>query len=301
MFDDHGQVVSEAMPSTPVEVMGWRETPSAGDEVIQVESEEEAKDAIDKRRVVLHERKLLSENVHNALLDVELSYKRDPAPKQPNSIYDSTDKFNIIIKGDVDGSLEAISDAIKTYKSNKIKLTVLSSEVGTVTESDIKLAETFEGVIFGFNVKITKQMLSLARQYGVDVKQHKIIYKLLEDIKGELTNRLSPIHEETVTGEAAVLKVFKLTGRRKASVAGCQVKTGSLDRKSLYRVTRNNNVLFEGRLATMKRGVDDISQAKRETECGLSFEKFTDLQEGDVVQCYTVNVIKPEIDWDWGF
>lgn len=301
MLSDHGQAVTEATPSTPVEVVGWRDTPSAGDEVIQVESEEEAKDAVEKRKAILRQRKLLSEDVHNTLLDVELTYGRDPAPKQPNSKYVSKDKLNIIIKGDVDGSLEAISDALKTYKSKLVKLTVLSSQVGIVTESDIKLAETFDGIILGFNVKITKQMLSLARQRGVDVKQHRIIYKLLEDLKAELNKRVSPIQEESVTGEAAVLKVFKLTGRRKATVAGCQVKTGTLDRKSLYRITRNNQVVFEGQLATMKRGVDDISQAKRETECGLSFEKFTEIQEGDVVQCYTVNVIKPEIDWDWGF
>lgn len=301
ILNDHGQTVTEAMPSTPVEVGGWRDTPSAGDEVIQVETEEEARDAVEKRKAVLRQRKLLSEDVHNALLDVELSYRKEPAPKQPSSEYDCKDKLNIIIKGDVDGSLEAISDALKTYKSKMVKLTVLSSQVGTVTESDIKLAETFHGIILGFNVKITKQMLSLARQRGVDVKQHRIIYKLLEDVKAELNKRITPIHEESVTGEAAVLKVFKLTGRRKATVAGCQVKTGTLDRKSLYRITRNNEVVYEGRLASMKHGVDDISQAKRETECGLSFEKFLEVQEGDVVQCYTVNVIKPEIDWDWGF
>ncbi|RMX55959.1 hypothetical protein pdam_00021028 [Pocillopora damicornis] len=301
ILNDHGQTVTEAMPSTPVEVGGWRNTPSAGDEVIQVETEEEARDAVEKRKAVLRQRKLLSEDVHNALLDVELSYRKEPAPKQPSSEYDCKDKLNIIIKGDVDGSLEAISDALKTYKSKMVKLTVLSSQVGTVTESDIKLAETFHGIILGFNVKITKQMLSLARQRGVDVKQHRVIYKLLEDVKAELNKRITPIHEESVTGEAAVLKVFKLTGRRKATVAGCQVKTGTLDRKSLYRITRNNEVVYEGRLASMKHGVDDISQAKRETECGLSFEKFLEVQEGDVVQCYTVNVIKPEIDWDWGF
>ncbi|KAL9952655.1 hypothetical protein ACROYT_G039939 [Oculina patagonica] len=301
MFDDRGQVVSEATPSAPVEVVGWRELPSAGDEVIGVKSEQEAQDMVSRKQAMFRERKMSSENVHNVLLDVQLSYKGDPAPKPPNSVYDSSDKLNIIIKGDVDGSIEAINDALATYKSKRIKLNVLSSNVGAVTENDIRLAQTFKGLVFGFNVQISNQVQMLAKRLGISIKQHKIIYKLLEDIKGELSNKLPPVHEESITGEAAVLKVFHLSGARKATVAGCRVKTGSIVRNNLYRITRNNSVIFEGQLATMKRGMDDISQAKRETECGLSFEKFTDVQEGDVIQCYAVTTKEKEINWDWGF
>lgn len=302
MLDDCGNVVSEAVPSSPVEVTGWRKLPSAGDEVVEVKSEQEAHDAVSKEQAAYREKKMSSEDVHNILLDVQLTYKREPAPKAPNSDYDSKDKLNIIIKGDVDGSIEAINDAIATYKSKKITLNVLSSKVGAVNENDIRLAQTFKGLVFCFNVKISNQVQSLAKRLGISIKQHKIIYKLLEDIKDEISRKMPPLHEESVNGEAAVLKVFKLTGSRKATVAGCRVMTGTLVRgKTSYKILRNKNTIFEGKLATMKRGVDDISQAKRETECGLSFEKFTDIQEGDVIQCCTVTVKEQEIDWDWGF
>lgn len=301
MYDSQGKVLSQATPSIPVEVLGWRELPSAGDEVFQVTSEQEAHDFINKRKSVLHENRLSSDLGHNLLEDVELTYKGDPAPKEPNRIYDSSDKLNVVIKGDVDGSIEAINDALQTYNSRKISLNVLCAEVGAVSENDIKLADTFKGVVFGFNVKMSKKTQSFAKQLGISVKHHKIIYKLLEDIKDELSNRLPPSKEETVTGEALVRKVFHLTGMRKAVVAGCRVKMGSLARDSLYRITRNGKVIFDGKLSTMKRGQDDISQAKRETECGLSFEKFTDVEEGDVVQCYTITVTKQPIDWNWGF
>lgn len=301
MYDSHGQAMSEATPSTPVEVLGWRELPSAGDEVVEVKSEQEAHDAASKRKTVSHENRLTTGDGHNLLLDVELSYKGDPAPKEPSRIYDSSQKLNVVIKGDVDGSIEAINDALQTYTSKKVSLNVLSAEVGAINENDIKHADTFKGTVFGFNVKTSKKMQSFAKQLGVSVKQHNIIYKLLEDIKDELSNRLPPIQEETVNGEAAVLKVFHLTGTRRAVVAGCRVKRGSLIRDSFYRVTRNDEVLYEGKLSTMKRGQDDISQAKRETECGLSFDKFSDIEEGDVIQCYTVTVKKQDIDWNWGF
>lgn len=301
MYNSQGQVMSQATPSTPVEVVGWRELPSAGDEVVEVKSEQEAHDATNKRKSVLRENRLLSGDAHNLLQDVKLTYKGDPAPKEPSRIYDTSHKLNIVIKGDVDGSIEAINDALQTYKSKKISLNVLAADVGAINENDIKLADTFKGMVFGFNVKMSKKVQSFAKQLDISVKQHKIIYKLLEDIKDELSNRLPQIEQETVTGEAAVLKVFHLTGMRKAVVAGCRVKGGSLVRDSLYRITRDNKVIFEGKLSTMKRGQDDISQAKRETECGLSFEKFTDVEEGDVVQCYSVTVKKQAIDWNWGF
>lgn len=140
-----------------------------------------------------------------------------------------------------------------------------------------------------------------AKRLGICIREHKIIYKLLEDIKNELSNKLPPIREETVLGEAAVLQVFHLTGSRKAVAAGCRVKKGSLAGDSLYRVIRNGEVLYEGKLSSMKRGQDNISQAKRETECGLSFEKFSDIEKGDVIQSYITTVKKQDIDWNWGF
>lgn len=301
MFDSCSQVIAEATPSTPVEVIGWRELPSAGGEVIEVRSEQEACDVINKRKAVLRESKLFSGMEHNLLQDVERSYRGDLAPKMPSRDYDSSHKLNVVIKGDVDGSIEAINDALQTYKSRKVSLNVLCAEVGPVNENDVKLAETFKGTVFGFNVKISRKMHTFAKRLGISIREHKIIYKLLEDIKDELSNRLPPMEEETAIGEAAVLQVFHLTGSRKAVVAGCRVKKGSLSRDNLYRVIRNNEVLYEGKLSSMKRGQDDISQAKRETECGLSFENFTDVKEGDVIQTYIRTVKKQDIDWNWGF
>lgn len=301
MFDSLGQVISEATPSTPVEVIGWRELPSAGDEVSEVRSEQEAHDVVSKRKTVLRENKLSSGEEHNLLQDVVLTYKGDRAPRMPSSEYDSSQKLNLVIKGDVNGSLEAINDALQTYKSRKISLNILSAEVGAVNENDIKLAETFKGTVFGFNVKTSRKIQMFAKRLGICIREHKIIYKLLEDIKNELSNKLPPIREESVLGEAAVLQVFHLTGSRKAVVAGCRVKKGSLAGDSLYRVIRNGEVLYEGKLSSMKRGQDNISQAKRETECGLSFEKFSDIEKGDVIQSYITTVKKQDIDWNWGF
>ncbi|XP_046849305.1 translation initiation factor IF-2, mitochondrial-like [Xenia sp. Carnegie-2017] len=295
LLNDAGKPVSEAVPSTPVQVLGWKSIPDAGEILLEVESENIANKVVNYRKNKQKNLKTSKRSLSEMTDDLEVMMKNF------SKTYDDSDRLDIIIKGDVNGSLEAILDAIKTYKVQKPKLSILSAAIGPVTENDIRLLEPFKGMLFCFNVSISKDLQKLAQKLEVKVYTGQVIYHLLQSLKDEMSLKLPLVSEDIPVGEATVLQVFHLSGKRKASVAGCRVKQGQLKKKEMYRVYRNSNVIFEGHLSSMKRGDDDTDLAKKETECGLCFANFRDIQEGDRVECFSRTWKKQEVEWKWKF
>ena len=294
MLRDDGKTVVSASPSMPVQVAGWKELPEAGEMLLEVESENIANKVVNYRRTKQQNMKTYGPSLSDSD-DLQVMMKNF------TKSYDDTDKIDIVIKADVNGSLEAILDAIKTYKAEKPKISVVSSGVGPVTENDVRVLEPFKGMLFCFNVSVSKDLQKLAQQLDVRIHTGRVIYRLLHMLKEEMSAKLPLLREDIHVGEATVLKVFHLSGKRKASVAGCRVKQGQLRRNETYRVIRNDQVIFEGNLSSMKRGDDDTDVAKKETECGLCFENFRDLKEGDKVECFSKTFNKQEVDWKWNF
>ena len=294
MLRDDGKTVVSASPSMPVQVTGWKELPEAGEMLLEVESENIANKVVNYRRTKQQSMKTYGPSLSDSD-DLQVMMKNF------TKSYDDTDKIDIVIKADVNGSLEAILDAIKTYKAEKPKLSVVSAGVGPVNENDVRVLEPFKGMLFCFNVSVSKDLQKLAQQLDVRIHTGRVIYRLLHTLKEEMSAKLPLLREDIHAGEATVLKVFHLSGKRKASVAGCRVKQGQLRRSETYRVIRNGQVIFEGNLLSMKRGDDDTDVAKKETECGLCFENFHDLKEGDKVECFSKTFEKQEVDWKWNF
>lgn len=294
MLNDNGKAVISAVPSMPVQVTGWKDLPEAGEMLLEVESENIANKVVNYRKNKQQNMKTYGPSLSDSD-DLQIMMKNF------TKSYDDTDKLDIVIKADVNGSLEAMLDAIKTYKAEKPKLSIVSSGVGPVTENDIRVLEPFKGMLFCFNVSVSKDLQKLAQQLDVRIHTGKVIYRLLHTLKEEMSAKLPLLREDIPVGEATVLQVFHLSGKRKASVAGCRVKQGQLRRKETYRMYRNNQVIFEGNLSSMKRGNDDTDMAKKETECGLCFENFHDFKEGDKVECFNKTFNKQEVEWKWSF
>ncbi|XP_028409654.1 translation initiation factor IF-2, mitochondrial-like isoform X2 [Dendronephthya gigantea] len=294
LLDDSGKTMIRAMPSTPVQITGWKELPEAGELLLEVESENIA-------NKVTNHRKNKQQSMKSYGPRLSESDNLEVMMKNFSKSYDSTEKLDVVIKADVNGSLEAVLDAIKTYKAGKPKLSIVSSGVGAVSENDIRLLEPFKGILFAFNVAVSKDLQKLAQQLDVRIHTGRVIYRLLDTLKEEMSAKLPLVREDIPIGEATVLKVFQLSGKRKATVAGCRVKQGQLRRKESYRVYRNNQAIFEGILSSMKRENDDTELAKKETECGLCFENFHDLKEGDRVECFSKTFNKQEVNWKWNF
>ncbi|XP_070577122.1 translation initiation factor IF-2, mitochondrial-like [Ptychodera flava] len=325
MFSELNQQISEAPPSTPVEIIGWKELPSAGEEILEVESEKRAREVVEWRK---EERKLQKLMEEQEIIDQKAGeQKRAHTEKmlaksrlhwrefrqlqdelrrkmQAEQKYESDEpQLNVVIKGDVDGSIEALLDVLDTYNSEQCKLQIIHCGVGMITAKDIEMAETFKGIVLGFHVDIHPQAKTLAKKKGVSVKVHKIIYKLLEDLKDELASQLPPTTEYSVVGEANLLKVFFVTERKKqVPVAGCRVTKGNLLKNEHYRIIRGRQEIFSGSLTSMKHLKDNVNSIAKGMECGLSFDDDDlDLRPGDVIQCCEVMEVPQKIEWDPGF
>ncbi|KAF8986021.1 hypothetical protein BGZ46_010438 [Entomortierella lignicola] len=322
LVDDTGKNVKEAPPGTPVKVMGWKDLPKAGDEMLGAESEEQAKLVVhnralkkerqeqlkalvainEKRRITaeeedeeknaLKEYKRKTWLFHQGVLD---AYPDPPQVKKQLSVAAMAAKeeeesevknLRMVVKGDVSGTVEAVCDALSGLPANQVKVGVIQSGVGNITESDIQFASSCSAMILGFNVKADKKLLQTARQMGVTVKSYNVIYKLLDDVKIEMATLLPKDIEIQVVGEAKIAQVFsiKMKGGQSQNVAGCRITNGGVSRKEDVRVVRDGEVIWNGHLSTLKRVKEDIQEAKKGTECGMEFEGFQDFKEGDVIQ-----------------
>ncbi|KAJ7341286.1 hypothetical protein JRQ81_005207 [Phrynocephalus forsythii] len=327
IFDENGKPMEAATPGLPVEIVGWKEVPSAGMEILEVESEQRAREVVEWRTYVEEQEKAkkdlevieLKQKEHKEAYSKEredllnLTWrKRKSVLKQRRNLTgnrpkertdDGKNRLAIIIKGDVDGSVEAILDILETYDADEeCELDVIHWGVGDVSENDIILAKTFNGIIYGFNVNANKFIHKLASQKKVKIKTHKIIYRLIEDLKEDLNGTLPPGVEEHVLGHASVLATFDVTvGKNKVPVAGCRVQKGYLDRKMNFKLVRNGEIIWSGSLTSLKHLKNDVLEIKTGMECGLSVDGDIAFQVGDEIVCFTEEKIKQKISWDPGF
>lgn len=329
IFDENGKILNEAYPSMPVGIIGWRDLPSAGDEILEVESEPRAREVIEWRKSeqkeekgkddlkIMEEKRREHQEAHRKAREKygslhwkERSYikfleRKQQRPLKPKEkVERQSNVLPIIIKGDVDGSVEAILNLLDTYDaSHECELELVHFGLGDISENDVTFAETFDGVIYGFNVEAGSAIQQSAAQKGVKIKLHKIIYHLIEDLQEELSSRLPHTLEEYPIGEASILATFTVTeGKKKIPVAGCRVQKGQLERHKKFKLIRNGQVIWKGSLTSLKHHKDDISVIKTGMDCGLSLdeEKF-EFKPGDQVICYEENKVPTKTSWDPGF
>eukprot|EP00058_Branchiostoma_floridae_P027756 XP_002613247.1 hypothetical protein BRAFLDRAFT_118698 [Branchiostoma floridae] len=325
MFGETGQQVREAPPSTPVEVMGWKDLPSAGDLILEVETESRAHEVVGWRLEQKKEQKLAEDQVeidrkakehlehYQAVREATKDLRRWQQKKAKYEEFKPTPgsekakstepELNIVIRGDVFGSIEAIMDTLASYDCEEdCKLKVIHSDVGAITESDVEMAAAFDGVVYGFNTKVPKDVAKLAEQKNVPIKMHKIIYRLFEDLKDELSAKLPTKEELDIKGSANVLQVFEVTvGKKKVPVAGCRVTQGEMDKRRDALLVRNGEVIFRGSVSSLKHLKDDVWTVRQEMECGIALHKCPDIRHGDVIQSFEVNEVPQTIDWNPGF
>jgi len=271
MFNDRGEAVKEAAPADPVAVTGLSDVPPAGEKFIVMDDERAARNRAEKRALAKREAELKSTRAVS-LNDLFAQFQAGHVKE-----------LNLIIKADVQGSLEPIISSLEKLSDDKIKVKIIHHGIGTVTRSDVMLAVASQGIVIGFNVGVEAAAQSLAESEGVDIRQYNIIYKLIEDIDKALKGMLEPVYEERLVGRAQVLQVFHV---KKGTVAGVRVIQGKAVRGGTARVLRDGTEVFKGAIATLKRFTDDVKEVAEGYECGLSLEKFDDYREGDQIEFY---------------
>lgn len=281
MFNEHGHKVLEAAPATPVEVLGLQGTPAAGDNFNVVESESQAKEITNYRIQKERDAKLVksAKSAMEQMLDKIKSGESKHLP--------------VIIKADVQGSIEAIEGTLNKLSNDEVSVQILHSAVGPISESDITLAKASNALIIGFNVRAIPQARDMARRDGVDIRYYSIIYDVADDVKKGLEGLLSPELREKIIGYAEIRNVFNITGVGK--VAGCMVTEGMVKRGAKVRLLRDNVVIHDGSLGQLKRFKDDVKEVKEGYECGMSFENYNDIQVGDFIECYEIETIAAKL------
>lgn len=282
LLDDTGKKVAQVGPSIPVEVLGLSGTPSAGDEAIVVASEKKAREIALFRQGKYRDIKLAKQQ--SAKLENILNRMQEEGNKT----------LNIVLKTDVQGSAEAIKDVLSKVSNDEVKIKVVTTGVGGINESDVNLALASEGIIIGFNVRADAAAKRLAEREGVDMRYYSIIYKLSDDIKAALTGMLAPKYEEQIIGLAQVREVFRSS--KFGTIAGCMVIEHSIKRGNPIRVLRDNVVIYQGELESLRRFKEDASEVRQGMECGIGVKNYNDIKVGDQIEVYKSVLIKPTID-----
>ena len=277
LLDDRGQNLREAGPSTPVEVLGLNGTPLAGDDFIVAENESRARDIADFRQ----RRRRDATTTSGARGTLEQMFSQIAAGVAK--------ELPVLVKSDVQGSLEAIVGSLEKLSTSEVSIRVLHSAVGGINESDVILAKASEAVIIGFNVRANPQARELARRDGVEIRYYSIIYDLIDDMRKALSGLLAPTLRERLLGNASIREVFNIT--RVGKVAGCMVTEGSVRRGAKVRLLRDNVVIHEGSLKTLKRFKEEVREVNQGYECGMAFENYQDIQTGDVIECFEVEEV----------
>ena len=280
LIGDKGETLEAAKPSTPVEVLGFSGAPDAGDRVAVVESEARAREITEYRERQRRE-KLAARGpaVRTSLADMMSNLKATGHKEMP-----------IVLKGDVQGSVEAITSALEKLGNDEVMARVIHGGAGGITESDVTLASASKAVILGFNVRANKEARDLAEQDGVEIRYYNIIYNLVDDVKAALSGMLAPTLRETMLGNAQILELFDIS--KVGLVAGCRVTDGVVQRGAHVRLIRDSVVVHEGKLSTLKRFKDEVAQVQAGQECGMAFENYHDMRVGDVIECYSVEEIR---------
>jgi len=285
MFDFTGKPISQATPAMPVEIIGFSELPSAGDTFFVVPNEKKAKDIVSYFRESNEiQRQQRQEPKEKVTLEDLYSQVREGKIKD----------LNLIIKGDVHGTVEAIQNTVTGIDTGEdLRVNVIHSAVGGITENDVLLASTADAIVIGFNVRPEPTASALAKKYNVEIKLYTIIYDLIEDIKKALKGMLEPVYEEIVQGRAQVRDLFKVP--KVGTIAGCMVTEGQITRGANVRLLRDNVVVFEGKVDSLKRFKEDVREVQSGYECGIGLSGFNDIKTGDVIEAYTHQKVEAEI------
>ena len=278
LIDDQGENVDEAGPSVPVEVLGFGSAPEAGDQFAVVESEARAREITDYRQ--RKRRETLGTAGTSRTLEQMMQQLKE----------DGTKEFTLLVKGDVQGSVEAIAGSLKKISTDEVEARIVHSAVGGITESDVALAHASGAVIVGFNVRANVQAKAAAERDGVEIRYYNIIYDLVNDVKDAMSGLLAPTIREIFLGNAQILEVFNIS--KVGKVAGCRVSEGKVERGAKVRLIRDNVVIHEGTLSTLKRFKDEVKEVTAGQDCGMAFANYQDMRAGDVIECFNIETIK---------
>lgn len=275
--DDMGREIVEAIPSTPVEITGITEVPVAGDKFMAFESEKEAKNVSLQRK----EKQKEKENRKNNSVTLDDLFAK---------IQDGIKEINVIIKSDVHGSSEAVKSSLENIDVAGVKVKVIRSSVGNITESDVVLAKASNAIIIGFNIRPNNNVKDYAKQNGVEIRLYNIIYKAVEDMESAMKGMLDPTYEEKVIGEAVVRQLFKFS--KVGTICGCYVNDGIIKRDAKVRVIRDGIVIYDGVINSLQREKDAVKEVKKGLECGITVENYNDIKVDDILECYEMIVVK---------
>ncbi len=281
MFDDRGAVLQEAPPSTPVEILGMEGLPQAGDQFVVVADRDKARGISEYRE----------QKAREAMLAKSSRVSLEGLAEQIKTA--GTKELNIILKGDVQGSVEVLGDLLAKLSNEKVRLKVLRSGVGAITETDVLLASASNAIIIGFNVRPERKAQELAEQEEVDIRLHSIIYELQDEIKRAMTGLLEPTIKETYQGRAEVLETFRIP--KVGTIAGCRVTDGLIKRDSEVRLLRDNVVVFKGKIGSLRRFKDDAKEVTNGMECGISIANYGDIKARDVIEAFVTERIAAEV------
>ncbi len=274
--DDRGNNIVEAKPSTPVEVTGISEVPSAGDKFMAFESEKQAKE-------IAHERQL-------RVKEADTNFSGMTLEDLFGRIKEGEKEISVILKADVNGSLEAVKNALVKIDVEGVKINVIRGGVGAITESDVVLASASQAIIIGFNVRGNVATMDTAKQYGIEIKTYDIIYKVVEDMENAMKGMLDPEYEEKVTGTAEVRQIFKFS--KVGLIAGCHVLSGTIKNNSKARIIRDDVIVYNGSVNTLQHEKDQVKEVKKDMDCGMTLENCQDYKEGDIIEVYELVEIK---------
>ena len=277
MTNDRGERVKSAGPSMPVEIAGFEDVPVAGEEMIAVEDDRLSRQVAEERREKLKAARSQSQKVSLDTLFAGITEGK-------------VQNLNVIIKADVQGSVEAVKQSLEKLSNDQVKVHVLHSAVGAITQDDVNLASAFNAIIIGFNIRPDASARAAADKEGIDIRLYRIIYQAIEDIEKAMKGMLSPEFREVILGHAQVRNVFHITGA--GTIAGCYVTDGKLTRNASVRLLRDNVVVFEGKLSSLRRFKDDVHDVNSGYECGASLENYADIKENDVIECFTQEKIE---------
>ncbi|CEG09909.1 Translation initiation factor IF-2 [Afipia felis] len=280
LINDQGQTIQEAGPSMPVEVLGFNGPPEAGDRLAVVENEARARQVTEYRAHQKREKSAATSAGMRGSLEQMMSQLKTSGRKD----------FPLVVKADVQGSLEAIIGSLDKLGTEEVAARILHAGVGGISESDVTLAEGFNAAIIGFSVRANKEAAALAKRDGIEIRYYNIIYDLVDDVKKAMSGLLAPTLRETMLGNAQVLEVFHIS--KVGKIAGCRVTDGTVERGANVRLIRDNVVIHEGKLSQLKRFKDDAKEVVAGQECGMSFENYQDMRPGDVIECYRVETIQ---------
>jgi translation initiation factor IF-2 len=281
MVDENGQPLDVAGPAKPAQVLGWNGVPNVGDEFREVDDEREARHIASEREARVRSAEVVNQRPAS-LTELLRRQERQEIPE-----------LNLVVKADVQGSLGALTDAFLKLPQDEVRVNLVHSGAGAITEHDVDLAKTASAIVVGFNVRPNANARELAEKEGVDIRLYRVIYDAIDDVKAALSGMLKPEERESIVGEAEIRQTFRVP--RLGVIAGCYMTRGTIRRNSQVRLIRDGVVVYEGRVGSLRRFKDDVAEVREGFECGIGLENFQDVKEGDVIEAFEVEEVARQI------